>query len=394
VRLPNFNKSHFLRGLFIVLVVANVLQWIIIFNQARLHRSVVSRQSPETEASAYSFDTGNFTNLKREAITRAALYNSLIESQMLSQGMVVNARMDIETRSIRKTDHCDSLLFSSLRFRSLKALGFEQDAAKAWKKITLSQSHGQWYRHPLCKNKPLSRDMFMGLMIAFEGRPSHIEIHLKETLAVIERGRGFLSNGPFYVSYLSPGPAGLLRSLAEKYQIPFDEWPWTLKQSFSSVEFDALFLRPGYESHLAGLSLWLEHRLHGSQKNYNPRSLLGQIEKSVGLASKSRKAIDYQRMGWIATKLSQENPQNLFFAVLRNRFDGAENHETRTRMLESLLAMPQFPKDRLPNDCDRKADYLWQRSDSEYKARSPQCGHNLYGGVDFMWLTALLVGDL
>ena len=32
--------------------------------------------------------------------------------------------------------------------------------------------------------------------------------------------------------------------------------------------------------------------------------------------------------------------------------------------------MPQFPEGRLPANCDRRADYMWQRSSREYDAHT------------------------
>jgi hypothetical protein len=71
----------------------------------------------------------------------------------------------------------------------------------------------------------------------------------------------------------------------------------------------------------------------------------------------------------------------------------AMNSNLAHKMLEDLLAMPQFPVDQLPTNCDRKADYLWQRKSEEYQPRSSNC-HITYNGTDFLWMTALLLEEV
>ena len=331
-------------------------------------------------------ESSNLGRLRREARSRAALYNTLIERDMLVDGMVVHR----DGRG-RAEGLCDSLLFSSLRFRSLVALGFVEEGERAWQAIDASHAGGVWWRHPQCRGKSLSRDMLMGLMIALEARPPGGTERLHDLLKEIGTRNGSIGDGPFFVSYLSPGPAGLLRHLAQSTGIPFDEWPWVLKQSFSSIEFDAMFVGTGYEAHLAGLGIWLEQRLSAGP-DYNPRSVMGQIERLwTGAPPTEMTQVDRQRLVWVSASLARANPENLFFSTLRLSTRGALDNAAKEELLTSLLAMPQFPATRLPRDCDRDADYLWQRRGEEYAPADARCG-STWSGVDFLWLAGILAG--
>lgn len=361
-----------------------VLQGVVLFNISRIQPG----DSLLRARGIGSDENDTLTQLRREAHTRAALYNQLIEQRMLVDGMVISRNED------DLPDHlCDSLLFSSLRYRALLALGFHESADDAWQAIQSSRNRGVWWRHPKCREQSLSRDMMMGVMIALESHPPNGRKLLEELLAEIGRRHGSISDGPFFVSYLSPGPAGLLRYLAESYRIPYAKWPWVLKQSFSSIEYDALFLRPGYESHLAGLGVWLELQFNERSKVFNPRSMLGQFDRLVTGAPASKTAdFDQKRKIWVAHTIAQANPENLFFITLQLEAEGALSDTVKANLLKRLLVMPQFPSDRLPMDCDRDADYLWQRNAKEFSPSTNRC-RRTYSGVDFLWMAGILATD-
>ncbi len=361
------------------------IEGVIILNLARLNemqfraRSLQST-SVETQESLH--------RLKREVRTRAALYERLIEKDMLVEGMVIHRDERGRERGL-----CDSLLFSAIRYRALDHLGFKKEADDAWAAMNASRSGGYWWRHPFCRDKSLSRDMLMGVMIALQKSPHGGKEALSDLLGEIDQRSGSFSDGPFFISYLSPGPAGLLRHLAMSKGIPSSQWPWVLKQSFSSIEFDALFLKPGYESHLASIGIWLEYQMKQDITGFNPRSILGQVERVfTGADSQSETTIDYERLAWITSILTQENPENLFFAYLAYQVNGQLDDAKRVALLTELLSMPQFPSERLPMDCDRGADYLWQRKAEEYLPDSRRC-RTTWSGVDFLWMAGLLVQE-
>ncbi|MCX6116293.1 MAG: hypothetical protein NT027_02030 [Proteobacteria bacterium] len=328
--------------------------------------------------------------LSRELKARAMLYYRLSESQMLSRGMTVN--LNGEGRFV---DYCDSLLFSSLRYRSLQLMNMNKQAEQAWSAILASAKNadGDWIRHPKCDRLGLSRDMFMGLMIALESKPENSELILKNLLLQIAKRNGKFSDGPFYLSFLSPGTASLLRGIADQNQIGYSNYPWILKQSFSSIEVDTFFLKPGYESHLAGLGIWLELQLRDGDSSFNPRSFMGEIERRInagdGLFNEGATQSDQFRLNWVTSKLVNDNPRNLFFRYLYHRARHDLTAQRRMELTSELLAMPQFPPDDLPMDCHKDADYLWQRKDEDYDPTTNICRHR-YSGVDFLWMAAML----
>jgi hypothetical protein len=322
--------------------------------------------------------------LYSEALHRVELYERLITQDHLLDGMVINRDSEFEPEDI-----CDSLLFSSLRYAALRRLNL--DAGPAWTGITNSKSNRMWLRHPRCV-KPLSRDMLMGLFTALHYQPPGSKLIVEELLSVLGKRRGYFSDGPFYVSYLSPGIAGLARYLAEEHGIPFARWPWVVKQSFSSIEYDTIFLQKGFESHLAALGLWLELDFSEGARPYNPRSILGEVERRMTNENNPNQiGGERGRREWITEKMIALDPKNLFFRYLYLKVHGQFDELQRLALLDELLRMPGFPADRLPNVCDRAADYMWQRYSSEYPPRETLDCRRQFAGVDFLWMVSLLV---
>jgi hypothetical protein len=79
----------------------------------------------------------------------------------------------------------------------------------------------------------------------------------------------------------------------------------------------------------------------------------------------------------------------LFFDWLEYKVNGLYDVNSEIKLLSELLSMPQFPAVRLPRDCDRAADYIWQRRDKEAIPLARECGRT-YAGVDFLWMAAIL----
>jgi len=367
----------------VTLALLTFLEFLVILNLNRISNEQYSSIQKLMEPHSSQIASDTLHRLRREALTRAALYDGLIRRDMLVDGMVVNRNSKGEPEGL-----CDSLLFSSLRFYSLKKLGFNRSAEEAWDGMLGSRSGAQWHRHPRCA-KSLSRDMLMGILVALRADPDHGTSVFRSMLAEISRQNGFIGDGPFYVSWLSPGVAGLVRMEAERRQIPAAEWPWILKQSFSSIEYDGMFLKEGYQSHLAALGLWLELDHMNSLEVFNPRSLLGLIGRLTGEQNSLDTSFDAQRRLWIADRIHSMSGGNLFFEWLEQKAGGVYQTQSEVKLLSDLLSMPQFPSTRLPMDCDRAADYLWQRRDGEAIPSARQCSR-AWAGVDFLWMAALL----
>ena len=387
------------RAIFAVIALLAIVELLVIVNLVRINSAQFARlenrgQNISDPSSSYSEPTDSqeqanthaedsLQRLRRETLSRAALYDELIQRDMLLDGMVIHLGADGEPKGI-----CDSLMFSSIRYYALSKLGFKESAIKAWHGIIASRSGGQWLRHPKC-TKSLSRDMIMGVLVALRGDPENGDTVFRSMLAEIDRNGGFAGDGPFYISWLSPGIASLLRMEAERRNVPFSEWPWVVKHSFSSIEFDAMFLGEGYVSHLAGIGLWLEMSQPKHSTGFNPRSFLGRVTRSISGESNLDTKIDAQRRQWISGRLHSMSSSNLFFAWLDLNSTGELDAKSEARLLSELLSMPQFPKTHLPQDCNRDADYLWQRREAEAIPVVDKCGET-WSGVDFLWMASLL----
>lgn len=326
--------------------------------------------------------------LKAEALARFSHYENLLYATHLEDGMVVNRSANGEMR-----DQCDSLLFSALRYIALVKVHEHIKAAEAWRAIERSQIDDEWHRHPRCRKKATSRDMIVGLIAALSQQPPRYQQHLRGLIDYIDARSGYVGNGPFYVSWLTPGVAEVIRQMADHLQVSTVHSPF-INRGFSTAEFSLPFTKRGYETHLVAMSLWIELELtratppsrvaHGQQA----RNVLEQAKYLLNWFTHDDVAA--QRQQWIAQTLFELDSDNQFFQLLRYRIGGVETVGVREKMLRALLAMPQFPADRLPQNCDRRADYLWQRDSNHYQRRAATCSVE-YNGVDFMWLTALLL---
>ena len=371
------------RTIFAVTALLVVLEMIVIFNLARINSNQFAHLQNRSSPLQANASSDSLQRLRREALSRAALYDSLIHRDMLLDGMVIHRGLGGEPKGV-----CDSLMFSSLRFYALTKLGFHESADEAWTGILGSRSGAQWLRHPQCA-KSLSRDMIMGVLVALRANPEGGDTVFRSMLAEIDRNGGFAGDGPFYVSWLSPGISSLLRMEAERRNVPFSEWPWVLKHSFSSIEYDAMFIEEGYVSHLAAIGLWLELDQPKNAVRFNPRSLLGRVGRAISGESDLDTTFDIQRRQWITGRLRTISGSNLFFEWLDNKSSGRDGEDSEARLLSALLSMPQFPKTRLPKDCDTDADYMWQRREGESIPVVRQCGET-WSGVDFLWMAAIL----
>lgn len=333
-------------------------------------------------ADSITVDDAHRDEVVHRLLDKVRSYESQIEKDHLLLGMVVNR--DQEGGAV---DVCDSLLFSTLRFVALNKLGLKEEAAKAWNAIEMSQENGRWFRHPRCKTAT-SRDMILGVVAALTQWPANHEVHLRRLIAAVSRMGGSVDQGPFFVSYLSPGIAEIIRQLAMRSGISESVLPSQVKGGFSTLELDAAVLTPGYRSHLVALTTWAELELgnSGSPKVRSPHLHYGPLGKIF-----AAKSLRDRRLEWATNRLVEIDPQNIFYRWVRLKSAGALSPGARVKLMEELLAMPQFPE-HLPWDCDRSADYLWQRDSAEYGPGSRTCSFQ-YSGVDFLWMASLLISD-
>ena len=352
-----------------------------------------------------------------ELSRRAALYESLIEERFLLDGMVVNR--DGEGLPL---DVCDSLLFSSLRYVALAKLGMREQALVAWAAIEKSEdpsTPGHWYRHPRCRDNPLSRDMVIGLAAALSlpSTPSRAR-HIKELINYVQDNHGFVDKGPFFVSLLSSGLLDILRIEAREEGLSEAELPLFSFLGFSSAELDVFFLKRGYTSHLFSLVLWTEgelasHCLAGAgplkkgavetKASANADADADGVVRTITaplsrhLAPLGLSELRGLRLEWMAQKVLELDEKNLFSQWLVLSTSGALNAKTTELLAGELSRMPQFPTKTLPSECDRFSDYLWQRDSDDYldpslngQAKKDGGCPAYFNGVDFLWIAGLL----
>ncbi|SMF36435.1 hypothetical protein SAMN06296036_11133 [Pseudobacteriovorax antillogorgiicola] len=331
-------------------------------------------------------DYGRYQTLLTEAYQRALFYEEEIQKKNLSMGMVVNH----DDHYNRILAECDSLLFSSLRYVALKKMGLHGEANDAWQAILKANDHGKWHRHPKCKRRWTSRDMIVGLLAALSQRPEDSRLYLQDLMSYVDKTGGYIGSGPFYVSKLSPGLAEIIRHLARREGIADSALPPDIKYGFSTIEFDTFTAGRGYTSHLNALVIWLEMELRAKKSLNKVRSVTELLDQLLN-PFKSH-SIEDQRLMWVSHKLVDLDERNLFFRWLQLRSAGALTEKSKAQMLEELLSMDQFPADRLPQNCDRKADYLWQRDSIEYTPHSGECTET-FSGVDFLWMVSLLTPE-
>jgi hypothetical protein len=325
------------------------------------------------------------TETGQRLAAKAADYAEWSQQTNLEDGMVVDRRADGSA-----THQCDSLLFSSLRYVALQKLGHYELARAGWEAIQKSR-HAErgWWRHPRCRDKALSRDMILGLMAAFSQNPPGSTDAIDLTRSDLWRFSGYISRGPFYVSFMSPGLRAAFDEIAH-YQ---GQQGSQLGMSFWTTEFDALTTTGDYRSHLVALTLWLEmeiarQKAPGSRPSANVVDPLSTVIDPL-IPGQLREL----RQAWTARSLYIAEPENLFFRWLAWRTSGDTlSVQKRRAMAAQLMAMTAFPDDRLPADCDRRADYVWQRPGVQALEKRRECSIT-FSGTDFLWMAALLLDE-
>ena len=369
----------FLPTTFVLLTVILIGQLILDSRSITFSKDRILRLTTLNELSEYK-------KLKEITRERINLYEEYIEELHLVDGMLVNRHPDGTYADI-----CDSLLFSSLRYVALHKLGYKNKSILAWTNLSKSQKDGKWFRHPTCQRRT-SRDMMIGVLAALTQFPPNGKSQLELFFKYLENNGGYFGDGPMYVSYMTPGVAEGFRNLAKVYNIK--SVPSIIDRGFSTVEINSMFVPRGYQAHLIALQIWIEIELEkfytNVQNNNKPRSVITGI--SPFLSPFTIESIDKQRRYWIAQKLYKLDHNNLFFKWLLLRSSDKLSIKSKFELLKELNEMPQFPVNRLPRDCDRKADYLWQRDSIEYQMTNDHC-HRFFNGIDFIWMASLIMSD-
>ncbi len=314
-------------------------------------------------------------------LNRARIYADLSQSTHLLDGMVVD-----RDESGKAIHECDSLLFSSLRYVALTKLGFIDLAVPAWEAIKKSRTPADgWLRHPRCPQTPLSRDMTLGLLVSLSQNPPDAAHILEVTRGDVHRFDGYISNGPFYLSFFSPG----FRAAFDEMALVIGQPSSGLAMSFWTTEFDAWTANGDYRSHLVALTIWLEYEIeHMAQWENRSGSMIDLIAPLVDPLAEVN--VRNFRLTWSAQSLLRTDPDNLFFQWLALRSIGALTPDRRVALAKRLLAMPAFPEMRLPANCDRRADYVWQRPSGQSRERRHPCTE-AFAGTDFLWMSAMLL---
>ena len=304
-------------------------------------------------------DEGIMAELSR----RALLMDDAIHATMLVDGLVTNKLHG------EPDDVCDSLLWSSIRAASLYNMGQldrYNEAVIALRRSTVGP--GQWRRHPRC-GKTLSRDMIDGLLVLAATDPVGNAATLHATALYIQSNWGFIASSISPTSLMSPNQGYRMRSIAAVAGIPSDDLPLVARFGEAIENYLTVLPKKGYRRHLVAMSLLQDLIL------WRRHDVLPPIFAAA-----------------TAIRLERDNPENLLFSYLSRSFrNGGEPTRAELREIGArLLSMPQFPADgSLPTDCQRSANYLWQKDANEYVPDTVKCIET-FAGIDFIWLASMI----
>ncbi|MBP9708754.1 MAG: hypothetical protein KBD78_14035 [Oligoflexales bacterium] len=380
LRRKNFYRPTFAFYIYLTIFILFIVT--IINHNSKILTQQIRLTAQLTDGVYSSTSDEELVSLRQQLRLQAFQYYRLIEMQHLEDGMIVNR--DENGTAI---DICDSLLFSSLYYVSLKKLGFESAAENTWYAIKNSKNGAQWLRHPKCL-KPTSRDMLLGLLVALSQEPEDYKEITSNLFTAISKYGDKFGPGPFYVSRLSPGIIAYLNAFAKQHRI-FQNNFETKKiktPGFSTNEFFSVLTESGYTAHLVALLTWLEMELIEKNSLQKKITRVHTVLDTFG----SKNILSKQRIMWISYQLTQIDSQNIFFQWLWLNSIQILNPQLEKSLLKRLLDPSVFPVDRLPNNCDRSADYLWQRDSREYTSENTHCTR-FFSGVDFLWMAALLL---
>lgn len=244
---------------------------------------------------------------------------------------------------------CDGLLFNSLA--AVSGLNINIMAAE--------EAPGRWRRHPdfsTCKpfngsRSTISRDMFRGLFIYL--------LKMKDTAALMrireygEANNWFMGEGEdpsitFSRTWFNPVIRDQLNRMITRDNV-----------SIKNTELK------DYEAHLDVLRIYTEFLISGYLEDYE----LDQLK-------------EYR----------DANPENALYQAMYNTFTGDQ-----AAAIDILMDEKYFPADRLPDETNYFAHYLWQRdygpdwqpcNDGDEKRRCTGAQHS---GVDFLFAAYIVI---
>lgn len=241
-----------------------------------------------------------------------------------------------------ESDHCDSLLFTSLVF--IGGLSGE---------ITAAREDGKWYRRPSkdCfvtgeSASDISRDQIIGLLwYVYYFRRLDVAQALMEYMI---KNDYIIGRGPLSRTLMTPSILGTLNDMivamgGDAYAVP-SGYVWSDKAR-------------GFEAHLQVLHILLIGEIHGEIDT----TMLERLEEH------------YERV-----------PENALFSFAYHKYTDGDQSET----VNALLIEVYFPRDRLPSSLDRCEEWLYQR---EPGADWEPCDEGrTHSGGELLFLTALL----
>lgn len=225
-------------------------------------------------------------------------------------------------------DKCDGLLFASLGATANLPINIMQD----------EKEPGKWDRHPSFDCYPasapstISKDMLTGLMFYLLKSGNKDALRRLETYGSAHHW--IMGEGEFSRVYMTPSMVLRLRAMIGKTTVS------------------------DFEDHLDALAILTNGAING------------------GISTTELSRIEM---------LLREQPRNALYGAIYHKYsDGDQTVPTDILLDESL-----FPADRLPTTDDRCANYLWQKSDDEWK---PCGGASQHDGIDLLFAASIIQG--
>lgn len=246
-----------------------------------------------------------------------------------------------------ESDHCDSLLFTSLA--AVAGMNGVQILAARDK-------DGRWHRRPTHRpcypngsRSTISRDMLLGLLWYIWSKK---DLQLaKDLWQAGKRDNWIMGEGDIARIYFTPGLQATLAEIIYRLGGPNYWLSRRMPQSWSKMTKD-------YGSHLQALHLALR------------ASLLGGMDS---------KMLD------VSKHLNKKQPHNPLFKYLVARYDTGDF----SSVIKSLGNKNWWPEDRLPTEKDRRGSWLQER---DYGHNwEPGEGDRTHTGGDFMFIYHLLM---
>ena len=361
---------------------------------------VISELSTGIEEVNEDYETGiSPKQVTRDQRTEYRLFrNSLLLAKNIQKHYLYKGGVVERDSKMNPEGLCDSLLFTSLRYVSLVKLGLKENYQKAFDDLLRFEQpplSGRWIRHPDCPNHQLSRDMFLGLLLALNENPSKKEarkIYLR-TLKRVEKNNGWISRPRFSVGLLTGSMRENMRLLAIKLDIDPEAHDVT-RYSFSERDFTLPITPRGFQLHLHGLGLLLEESLRKElsvRKKVKIRSITTSAAWFLDSLFREKRNLgpifEGYRYKVLTKRLYEKDINNYFFEFLFKHSFDLPYLKTSLMAKDYLSFLPS--RARIHSSCDRNADYLWQRDSRQWDKTEVGFCSRTYSGVDVLFMNAL-----